>query len=45
MLNKNCFSIPPIGDGQPRFAEIHRDCDGLLVAGWPVEAELPQFSA
>jgi hypothetical protein len=34
MLNKDCFSIPPIGDGRPAIAEIYRNCDELLTAGW-----------
>jgi hypothetical protein len=34
MLNKDCFSIPPIGDGRPAIAEIYRNCDDLLTAGW-----------
>jgi hypothetical protein len=43
MLNNDCFSIRPVGDGQPAVAEICRDRDGLLVAGSPVKAELPQL--
>ena len=34
MLNKDYFSIPPIGDGRPAIAEIYRNCDELLTAGW-----------
>jgi hypothetical protein len=34
MLNKDCLSIPPIGDGRPTIAEIYRNCDELLTAGW-----------
>jgi hypothetical protein len=34
MLNKEYSSIPPIGDGRPAIAEIYRNCDALLAAGW-----------
>jgi hypothetical protein len=45
MLNKDCFSIPPIGDGRPAIAEVYRNCDELLTTGWQRVEVTTQVSA
>ncbi len=27
-------AAPPVGDGRPPIADVHRPCDGLLASGW-----------